>query len=115
MPIDDKHNFPDLSGYSLSYIEGPGVDYTCLVFGSSSADRSIYTEKYLYLYGYEICEANFTCNPFFPRTKGVNLFREDETGRFTVEIEFAAGNLKIASRDFSVHTKSSPVERRLSN
>jgi len=94
---------PDFAGYSLCFMESPGVDYLCLMFEGYETPR-----LFLYLYASHIEEANFTCDPFFPATSSVTI-GSDTNGRQCLSISFDTGQLRIMFKDFSFHVLSSEL------
>ena len=99
----------DLSGFSLCFIESPGVEFICMIFQALSDDQL--STIHLFLYGHHMRVANFACDPFFPATKTAETYYDPEISSMVLDVIFKIGQLKIAFRDASFHITTDTVRR----
>ena len=107
---DPNGEVPDLSNYSLSFLESPGTDYICAIFWSFSDDGTQLPTRYLYLYESHVREADFSCDPYFAPTRDASIAYDSDLERWVLSVYFNAGHLKIAFDGFSTHVITRKVE-----
>jgi hypothetical protein len=110
MSGDLSKSMPDLSGFSLCFMESPGVDYISLIFERISDDQSMLSRRFIYLFHSFMIEAHFECDPLFPRTKAVIFTQRESTDKMLLKIEFSNGILAIEFGDITVHTVGVPLQ-----
>jgi hypothetical protein len=102
---------PNLSGYSLTFIDSPGVEFVCVTFQTLSSDHDSLSTVHLYLYGSHVRQARFACDPFFPPTQSAKIDATPGSQRMSLVVSFDPGCLIIDFEDFSFHQANQEISK----